>query len=237
MAKMKVHELAKELEKQSKEIVAFLQDKGYEVKAAQSSIEDDAIALVREMFGKSQPEKSEKKADAVKTDNTAKAADTVKADNTAKAEKAESEAKPVASENKQAAPEAKKKKKIIFVSNPHNSKMPGNRPPQQSADKRPANANRNASSGQAPHKLIRPTQKPIPVTAEPYDVRQKQQQEKRLERKQQEKQENREKENVQSKQSAQEKQYNNHENRRTEGQSRQNYNGSQGGNRPAAPSV
>ena len=183
MAKMKVHELAKELEKQSKELIAFLQDKGYEVKAAQSSIEDDAIALVREKFGNSQPEKSVKEADAVKTDTTAKADDTVKA------EKTDNEAKPEVSENKQAAPEAKKKKKIIFVSNPHNSKMPGNRPPQQSADKRPANANKNASSQQAPHKLIRPTQKPIPVTAEPYDVRQKQQQEKRLERKQQEKQE------------------------------------------------
>ena len=51
MAKMKVHELAKELDRQSKELIAFLQDKGYEVKAAQSSIEDEAIALVRKHFG------------------------------------------------------------------------------------------------------------------------------------------------------------------------------------------
>ena len=51
MAKMKVHELAKELERQSKELVAFLQDKGYEVKAAQSSVEEEAIALVRRHFG------------------------------------------------------------------------------------------------------------------------------------------------------------------------------------------
>ena len=35
MAKLKVHELAKELDKQSKEIIAFLQNKGIEVKAAQ----------------------------------------------------------------------------------------------------------------------------------------------------------------------------------------------------------
>ncbi|MGN0330504.1 MAG: translation initiation factor IF-2 N-terminal domain-containing protein, partial [Kineothrix sp.] len=47
MAKMKVHELAKELDKQSKELIAFLQKKGVDVKAAQSSIEDEAIALVR----------------------------------------------------------------------------------------------------------------------------------------------------------------------------------------------
>lgn len=51
MAKIKVHEIAKELEKQSKEIIAFLQDKGIEVKAAQSSIEDDVAAMVRKAFG------------------------------------------------------------------------------------------------------------------------------------------------------------------------------------------
>ena len=40
MAKMKVHELAKELEIQSKDIITYLKEKGMEVKAAQSSIED-----------------------------------------------------------------------------------------------------------------------------------------------------------------------------------------------------
>ena len=51
MAKMKVHELAKELNMQSKEIIAFLQDKGIEVKAAQSSVEDDAVNMVKKAFG------------------------------------------------------------------------------------------------------------------------------------------------------------------------------------------
>ena len=46
MAKMKVHELAKELEIQSKEVLAFLQEKGFEVKAAQSSVEDEQIAIL-----------------------------------------------------------------------------------------------------------------------------------------------------------------------------------------------
>ena len=41
MAKIKVHEIAKELEKQSKEVIAFLQNKGIEVKAPQSVIEED----------------------------------------------------------------------------------------------------------------------------------------------------------------------------------------------------
>ena len=61
MAKMKVHELAKELDKQSKELIAFLQEKGIDVKAAQSSIEEEAAALVRTHFKKNKPEAPEKK--------------------------------------------------------------------------------------------------------------------------------------------------------------------------------
>lgn len=48
----KVHELAKELELQSKDILSFLQEKGIEAKAAQSSLEEDAAALVRNSLGK-----------------------------------------------------------------------------------------------------------------------------------------------------------------------------------------
>ena len=51
MAKIKVHELAKELELQSKDILSFLQEKGIEAKAAQSSLEEDAAALVRKSLG------------------------------------------------------------------------------------------------------------------------------------------------------------------------------------------
>ncbi|MDE7260207.1 MAG: translation initiation factor IF-2 N-terminal domain-containing protein, partial [Lachnospiraceae bacterium] len=65
MAKMKVHELAKELGRQSKELIAFLQDKGYEVKVAQSSIEDEAIEQVRKQFGgAAKPQDDRKKAEA-----------------------------------------------------------------------------------------------------------------------------------------------------------------------------
>ena len=51
MAKIKVHELAKEVGKQSKDILVFLQEKGIEAKAAQSSVEEDAAAMVRSAFG------------------------------------------------------------------------------------------------------------------------------------------------------------------------------------------
>lgn len=262
MAKMKVHELAKELEIQSKEILAFLQDKGYEVKAAQSAIEDDIITLVRGRFasgkaadtaGAEKPLKTEKTAAEEKTAKTEKSGaeeKTAKVENSGKgvngsapgANKAENAP---ASTGQDAGERPKKKKKIIFVSNPHNSKMLGNRPAPSGADKRSAGGN-NRPAQQTPHQIVRPTQKPIPVTAEPYDVRQKQQQERRMERKQQEKlererlekqekQENRESANVQSKPANQERQYNNNENRRPEGQRRPNFNNNQGNNRSAAP--
>ena len=47
MAKFKVYELAKELNKPGKEILAFLQEKGIEVKAVQSSVDDAAADLVK----------------------------------------------------------------------------------------------------------------------------------------------------------------------------------------------
>ena len=52
MAKIKVHELAKEVDRQSKEVIAFLQNKGIEVKAAQSSVEDSAAEMVRQEMKK-----------------------------------------------------------------------------------------------------------------------------------------------------------------------------------------
>ncbi len=50
MAKIKVHEIAKELGKQSKEIISFLQDKGIEAKAAQSSLEEEASDNTKKKF-------------------------------------------------------------------------------------------------------------------------------------------------------------------------------------------
>ena len=220
MAKMKVHELAKELDRKSKELIDFLQAKGYEVKAAQSSIEDDAIALVKKEFGaagKEKPAKEEKPQE-------------VKPEAAPATAKAAPEAPKAAEEKKDAKTEAPKKKKIIFVSNPQNSKM-GGRPAQGGGNRasgRPVgNGARPVQPQNTPHKIVRPTQKPIPVTAEPYDVRQKQQQERRLEQRQQEKREN--SRNVTT--AGQERAGSAGENHRAEGQSRPNYNNGQGDRR------
>lgn len=157
MAKMKVHELAKELDKQSKEILAFLQEKGIEAKAAQSSIEEEAIKLVKNHFGAKKETVSEPENKSVQNTDTK---------TEMKAAQAEEEA-------------PKKKKKIIFVSNPQNSKMSGQRPNNNQA--RPNNnQSRPAGQGQRPYSgqnrsnnnpmrpaggLIRPSIPPSPAPA------------------------------------------------------------------------
>ncbi len=52
MAKMKVYELAKELDVQSKDVVAYLTENGSAVKSHSSNIEDKEIEMVRGKFGK-----------------------------------------------------------------------------------------------------------------------------------------------------------------------------------------
>ena len=127
MAKIRIHELAKELDKSSKDILGYLQEKGIEAKSASSSVEDAVADTVRKAFTKAekpaavtekiktkedvQPVKEENKQ--ISTEKPAKA-DTV--ENTAPAQG-----------DKGAVP--KKKKTIIFVNNA-NSKMPGQRPAQ-----------------------------------------------------------------------------------------------------------
>lgn len=247
MAKMKVHELAKEVDRKSKELIDFLQAKGYDVKVAQSSIEDEEIALVRKEFAPS----GEKAAPAAGEEKPQKLEEKPRSEEPAVKEKAVQPAggakpapakpapeKPAAEgEKKEGKGEAPKKKRIIFVSNPHNSKMGGrqsqgggNGQNRGGGNGRPmSNGARPVQPQNAPHKIIRPTQKPIPVTAEPYDVRQKQQQERRLEQRQQEKRENSKNTAVGTKPaSGQERVAGAGENRRPESQGRQNYNGGQG---------
>lgn len=271
MAKMKVHELAKKLDRQSKELIAFLQDKGYEVKVAQSSIEEDAIALVEAHFGGGSQQDAGKEADAAQP-KAAKAGakqpagedapkevpagdakkETPAADTEKEAAAEDTKKETPAPDAKKAAPaadaqkdapgakpkaDAAKKKKIIFVSNPQNSKMQGQRPMQginnnRGGDRRPGGpGGRPVQSQNAPHQIIRPTQKPIPVTAEPYDVRQKQQRERRMEQQLQEK---RERENAIAAQAAktqpgQERTGSAGENRRSEAPGGAAYNNHQGG--------
>ena len=121
MAKIKVHELAKELEVQSKDILSFLQGKGIEAKAAQSSIDEEASQLVRKAFGKGAKSAPGKAEVSQKKESIKEGAPKAAVKDTSKA------AKPAETPSGDA---PKKKKTIIFVSNPQNSKMQGQRPAQ-----------------------------------------------------------------------------------------------------------
>ena len=156
MAKMKVHELAKELQKQSKEILAFLQEQGIEAKAPQSTLEEDTVALVKKSFGADTGKTEEKKAAPVKEEN-------------AKAQTA-----PAREQGTEEAP--KKKKKIIIVSNNNgsnnfSSQRPGNNRPGQGGNGRQGNngGNRqNRPAQETHHRIIKPLTAPsMPDTMKP----------------------------------------------------------------------
>ncbi len=68
MAKMRVHELAKELEIESKEIVEFLKGTEHEVKTAQSGVEDAAQEMIRNKFAKKAPKAETPKAETPKAE-------------------------------------------------------------------------------------------------------------------------------------------------------------------------
>lgn len=151
MSKIKVHELAKELNIKSKDIIGFLQEKGIDVKAAQSTVEGDAAELVKKKFGAvldtaaGQPVKkgAQNAGDtAEKADSPAKKAEETAAKPAGKAaeeermaqvEKTETTEKTAQNVDTQAAKDTqtterdakshKKAKTIIVVNNPQNSRM------------------------------------------------------------------------------------------------------------------
>ena len=120
MSKIKVHELAKELNIKSKDIIGFLQEKGVDVKAAQSTVEGDAAELVKKKFGTaldtkvSQPEEK-----AVKEERMAQ----VEKTETAEKQTVDTQAAKDIQTTEKDAKSHKKAKTIIVVNNPQNSRM------------------------------------------------------------------------------------------------------------------
>ena len=120
MSKIKVHELAKELNIKSKDIIGFLQEKGVDVKAAQSTVEGDAAELVKKKFGTaldtkvSQPEEK-----AVKEERMAQ----VEKTETAEKQTVDTQAAKDKQTTEKDAKSHKKAKTIIVVNNPQNSRM------------------------------------------------------------------------------------------------------------------
>ena len=129
MAKMKVHELAKELDVSSKDIISLLTDKGIEVKSHMSVLEDDAVGIVKKQYA---PAPIEEKKEAPK------------------AAAPEGEAKP------------KKKKSIIIVGNPQNSKMGGNMP-RQNQMQRPHPQGQRPQQSQPARPQMKPSESAMSV--------------------------------------------------------------------------
>ncbi len=164
MAKIKVRELAEELNISNDDVKGFLATKGIEVKRSDSGVDDDAAAAVRAKFGK----KEAPKAEAPKAE-TAKA-EAPKAE-APKAEAAKAEA-PKAEAPKTEAPK-KKKSSIIIVSNSQNSSMKrqqgGNRPQQGHGGDRNGHGQgqRNNAASQPYRPLPKPVIKPVAITPTP----------------------------------------------------------------------
>ena len=147
MAKIKVHELAKELKVQSKDILGFLTEKGIEAKSAQSSVEEEAAQMVRRAFareGKSAPERSA----AVEPVRKEPMKEESVRQNSGKAG-AKEEARPAKPAGGAANDAPKKKKTIIVVSNPQNSKIQGQgqRQGQTGQNKRQGQGNQGGQTG------------------------------------------------------------------------------------------
>ena len=135
MAKMRVHELAKELEIKSQEIIESLSGTEYEVKSASSNIDDAAQEIVRKKYKKAAAPKAETpKAEAPKTE-AAKEAVAPKAE-AKPAQPAKTEQAKAPSEGEHERP--KKKSSITAVFNAQYSKQGAGR----------GNNNRRPNQGQ-----------------------------------------------------------------------------------------
>ncbi len=130
MAKMRIHEFAKEIDRQSADVIACLEEFGVEGKKASSSIEEDMQEKVKaKLFG---PAAVKAEAPAEEKKEPVQAPAREKNEAAPVSENAQPHKQPHSPEKgkegaKKANSEAPKKKKsnIIFVSNPHNSQAKG----------------------------------------------------------------------------------------------------------------
>ncbi len=146
MAKMRIHELSKELSVSSKDIIAILSDNGIEGKTASSGLDDDQVAMVKSKLGGSSDAKKQAPAEPAPEKPAAKPA-------------AKEEAKPVPRKKPAAQAPAdapKKKKNITVVVNTQYSKS-GNGGGRGHQDRRPRpGAERRPAPGQGGHSIIKP---------------------------------------------------------------------------------
>ena len=160
MAKMKISELATEINIDKNEIVSFLQSTGFDCKSATKSIEDEQINSIKAHFGKSAqtdtvkaeaPKKAEtavkaetaKKAEAPKSANADAKAQPEKKDNNSDNAAKTADKKPVSAEGMKKKPEGempkKKKSSVIIINAGGNGQNRMNNRPGQAQSPRPQN--------------------------------------------------------------------------------------------------
>ena len=128
MAKMRVHELAKELDIKSQDIIDTLAGTEYEVKAASSGIDDAAQDIVRKKYTKAAPKPVEKPAEKSEEKPVEKPVEK----KTVEKKPEEKPAAPAKQEEAPSeAPRPKKKASITAVFNAQYSKQAPNRRPNQ----------------------------------------------------------------------------------------------------------
>ena len=59
MSNIRIHELAKQINKDNKEIIAFLQENGIEVKSHMSSVSEETVKFVKDAFAPKEEKKEE----------------------------------------------------------------------------------------------------------------------------------------------------------------------------------
>ena len=166
MAKVRIHELSKELGIPSKDIIAILSDNGIEGKTASSGVDDDQIAIVKKAANKggASEKPAEKPAEKkvkkpVEKKTAEKPAEDIKPQAAAKpAEKKPAPKKAAPADSKEDADRPKKKKNITVVVNTQYSKTGNGR--RDGGMKRPGGDRRGPSSqggyrGES-HSIIRP---------------------------------------------------------------------------------
>ncbi len=200
MAKIRIYDLAKELGKQNNDILNLLREKGIDGKTPSSSVEEEVASMVRKNFDAAGGKQSPEKAPGAKTANAERTGgENVKAQAVGgeapktEAPKAQTP-RPEAPKSGNASPQGgrrdekgkpganrgegedahKKKKNIIFVSNPQNSKMSGQRQGggqnqnRQGGGQNRGGQNQNGGQGrsgrpQSTGRLIRPLTPPSPT--------------------------------------------------------------------------
>ena len=167
MAKIKVSDLAKELNEgkgldlKSKDILAFLNDKGVDVKAANSSLEGDTANMVRAKFGETEKQKS--LTDVVNTEATTEPRKVVR-----KVLPAAGTEHPAQTERSTLMEEPRKKKKIIINLNPENSGGSPRPRPGSGSQGYPQRSGPRPGGRDTPHKIIRPLTAPtMPEMSQP----------------------------------------------------------------------